>query len=279
MRSTPTGQQRWLTAAVLATLATSLGCLRKDAEPGSPAVFGGKGATPLGLQEKPLPEGAGAPEAAGPCGRSSAPNEQALLDDFEDGDNKLFKGFEREGYWYASSDNTEGSLITPVGDFAAEALPQAESSKDNRYAAHLAASGQKQWGVIWGSGLKWVRRGIKCPLNVSGFAGVRFRAKGPGTIRLSLAVPEVMPKDEGGSCKDGCYDTHGKRFVLNDTWETYDVLWDRLQQGGWGTEARFTPERLINLGINVDIKSLPIDFWVDDFELIPKAGAATKSAP
>jgi hypothetical protein len=53
------------------------------------------------------------------------------------------------------------------------------------------------------------------------------------------------------------------------------MRWEKLQQGGWGTEARFTPERILNLGINVDVKALPIDMWLDDVELIPKNAPAT----
>jgi hypothetical protein len=149
-------------------------------------------------------------------------------------------------------------------------LPAAEATRENRYAAHLIASGQKDWGAAWGTNLFWVGRGLRCPVNLSGFAGMRFRAKGPGTIRLVLAVPEVQAKEYGGVCTERCYDAHGKTFFLGDRWETYVMRWDRVQQEGWGAEARFTPARLVQLLFKVTPKSLPIDFWVDDVELIPK---------
>lgn len=236
-----------------------------------PAVFGGKGAQVAGLDEKPLPAGAGSPDALGPCGKSAPPSDAALVDDFEDGDDHIFKGFEREGYWFAASDKTEGSTISPSSPFAAELLPAAEATKENRYAVHFTAAGEKNWGVVWGAALQWTKDGLKCPLNVSSFAGVRFRAKGPGSVNVKLAVPEVTPKDQGGSCPDRCYDAHGKIFLLTDKWETYEMRWEKMQQGGWGLEARFTPERIVNITFNVDVKSLPADFWVDDVELIAKA--------
>jgi hypothetical protein len=257
-------------------LATAGGCMQHDAE--GPRVFGGQGAHVTALDEKPLPPSAGEPAALGPCGTSGPVSDARIIDDFEDGNARIFKGFQRDGFWFAASDKTEGSTITPTAPFAAELLPAAESSKDNRYAAHLTAAGEKNWGVVWGAALQWTHDGLKCPLNVSGFAGLRFRAKGPGTIRVSMAVPEVTPKEAGGTCVDRCYDAHGKLFLLGDTWDSYEMRWEKMQQGGWGTDARFTPERVVNVAINVDVKSLPIDLWLDDVELIPKAEAGAPAA-
>ena len=244
-----------------------------------PAVFGGTGASVASLDEKPLPAGAGLPQALGPCGKVGPASDAQVIDDFEDGNDRIFKGFQRDGFWFSASDKTEGSTITPMAPFVAELLPAAESSKENRYAAHLTAAGEKNWGVVWGATLNYTREGIKCPLNLSAFAGLRFRAKGAGTIRVSVAVPEVTPKDYGGTCDARCYDAHGKVFLLSETWDTYEMRWEKLQQGGWGTEARFTPERVLNLGINVDVKALPIDLWLDDVELIPKTPSSAPAAP
>lgn len=255
-----------LVPLLVSTIAALAACQAQEAK--QPAVFGGKGAS---VDEKPLPEGAGDPTALGPCGKSSPATDTLLIDDFEDGNDRIFKGFERDGFWFSAGDKTEGSTVKPEATFAADLLPTAESTKDNRFAAHFAASGQKNWGVVWGAALQWTKDGIKCPLNVSSFAGVRFRAKGPGTIRMSMAVPEVTPKEQGGTCADRCYDAHGKLFLLSEQWDTYEMRWEKMQQGGWGAEARFTPDRIVNIAINADVKNLPIDFWIDDVELIPKA--------
>jgi hypothetical protein len=256
-------------ATAIGVLGLLAGCMPQDAQ--DPTVFGGQGARVGVLDEKPLPAGAGDPAALGPCGKNGPPSQGSLIDDFEDGDGRLFKFFERDGFWFGAGDKTEGSSVSPSGTFAAELLPAVESTKENRYAAHLAASGQKEWGVVWGSALQWTSKGLKCPLNVSAFAGLRFRAKGPGKVRVSVAVPEVTPRDGGGTCTERCYDAHGKLFELSDAWDSYEMRWEKLQQGGWGTEALFTPERVVNLALNVDIKHLPIDFWIDDLELIAKS--------
>jgi hypothetical protein len=270
----------------LALLAGALGvgCVQEgrshETAPSTRAtVFGGQGAQVATADERPLPPADSGAELSGPCGRAAPASDTALLDDFEDGDGTLFKGFEREGYWFSVGDKTDGSVVKPNGKFLAELLPQAEATHENRYAAHLTASGQKDWGAAWGSTLAWVRNGVRCPLNLSAFGGVRFRAKGPDTIRVVLAVPEVQAKEYGGVCTARCYDAHGKPFVLGDRWDSYVMRWDRLQQEGWGVEARFTPARLVQFLVKVTPKSLPIDFWIDDIELIPKDGGQAGGHP
>jgi len=236
-------------------------------EAGQPAVFGGKGAQVL---ETPLP-GASAAVGSGPCAQAAPPSDVALVDDFEDDDAKPFKGYEREGWWFMASDRTPGSKLSPESKFSPERLPSAEANKENLFAAHVSASGQTEWGALFGTSLRWVKEGVRCPLNLSAFQGVKFRAKGPGTIHFKVDVPGTTPPDYGGECSKGCYDSPGKIIVLNDHWDDYVVPWDRLQQGGWGTEVRFDPARILGFGFAMDVKTLPADFWLDDLTLVPKA--------
>jgi hypothetical protein len=249
------------------------GCSSSEANK-QPPVFGGQGASIASPNEKPLPAEEKAAQAdAGPCGAKAPASDTVLLDDFEDGDAKLFKGFQREGWWYGASDNTEGSTISPMGNFTAELLAAPESTKENRFAAHLKAMGQTQWGVVWSTSLNWTNDGVRCPLNVSAFRGIKFRAKGPGTIRVAFNMPENVPPEHGGVCKKGCYDAYGKVVLLSDTWDEYTAEWTKLQQGGWGTEVRFDPTRIIALNFSADPKALPIDFWLDDIEFLPAVSA------
>jgi hypothetical protein len=67
-------------------------CAKNDA-PQNPPVFGGEGA--IVTKEQPLPAESAAPLYTGACKGLAPVSETALLDDFEDGDNKPFKGFER----------------------------------------------------------------------------------------------------------------------------------------------------------------------------------------
>jgi len=102
---------------------------------------------------------------------------------------------------------------------------------------------------------------------------VKFRAKGPATVQVRLATPATTPKENGGVCEKGCYDSHGKLFMLSDTWDEYVLRFDRVQQGGWGTEARFDPARVLDLNFLVAPKDLPADFWIDEIEFVAAAPA------
>jgi hypothetical protein len=119
---------------------SSFACVGTEAE--RPAVFGGEGAVVETPAEQPLPA-ASAPALSGPCAAARPPGDVALLDDFEDNDNKVFKAFQREGWWFSATDPTAGATLVPAGEFRPEALPETEAKPDNRYAAHLAANGQK----------------------------------------------------------------------------------------------------------------------------------------
>jgi len=238
----------------------------------SPPVFGGRGATiPEGsVADAPPPAAA----AAGPCSEPAPRGETARIDDFEDEDNKIFKAFEREGWWYTATDDTEGgAVLPPSGSFAPVPLPAEEATLHNEYAAHLTASGFEVWGATWGTTLRFTREGIKCAFNGSSFAGIRFRAKGNGTLRVNLGTPETIPVEDGGRCEERCYDTHARLVRIKPDWQVFEVRWGDLQQGGWGTQARFDPARLLNVGFNADKERLPVDVWLDDIEFLVEAGA------
>jgi hypothetical protein len=250
-----------------------------------PPVFGGQGAVIEAARDAPR-EQALAPEAlpaqkvaAGPCGAPMPLSDIALVDDFEDGDAAAFWGFQREGYWFAAGDATEGAKLSPEhGAFRPERLPLAEAHKDNVFAAHLRAEGQKDWGAVFGVTLHWANKGIRCPLNLSGFAGVRFRAKGPGTVRVAFGIPETEPSESGGTCTSGCYDLHTKAVYLGDRWDDYFVSFDRLEQGGWGTQARFDPAHVVQLQFAVRQPDLPADFWLDDVTFVTGSEAVALAA-
>ena len=246
-----------------------------------PVVFGGEGAIVGAPKELALSAADSGVESkpSGPCAAPSPVSDTALVDDFEDGDAAAFKGFQREGYWFAAADPTEGALLAPAsGSFKPDRLPVAESNRENLFAAHLKADGQKDWGAVWGVTLRWRSEGIRCPLNASAFAGVRFRAKGPGTVRVAVPVPATQPIDAGGTCTGRCYDVHGQLVVLTNRWDDYLVRWDHLEQQGWGAEARFESSRINGFQIAARPENLPADFWIDDVSFVTEAQAEALAA-
>jgi hypothetical protein len=249
--------------------ALALACEKRDGTQ-NPPVFGGEGA--VVTKEQPLPaETTTRAPYTGACKGLAPVSDTALLDDFEDGDNKPFKGFEREGWWWSAADTTEDAKLLPEkGTFAAERLPATEATNDNLFAAHFMAEGQKEWGAVWGSTLAWTNGGIKCPYNASGFGGIALRARGKGPVRVTFGLPETVGADGGGQCKERCYDDYGKILFLTPEWQEFSIPWDKLQQEGWGVQARFDPARLIQIGFKVAVKDLPVDFWIDDVRFLPK---------
>lgn len=262
-----------LGALVFACAFTTWGC--EPAAGQKEPVFGGQGAN---VQASALPGGVDESVLHGPCSPAAPPGKVTLLDDFEDADSRPFKEFQREGYWYSAADSTQGNLSPKPNAFVPEALPEAESTPQNRMAAHFVASGYSDWGVVWGTTLRWVDQGTRCPFNASEFTGLRFKAKGTGRVRVNFGMPETIPPADEGKCKERCYDTHSRVVILTEKWETYEIPWRQLQQWGWGTQAKFDPTRLLNLIFAVDGKLLPVDFWVDDIEFMA-AGVPNASAP
>jgi hypothetical protein len=243
----------------------------------APPVFGGQGAKVDEPGEVALQPGQGEVDT-GPCAKPAPPSENAMLEDFEDGDHHLFKVLDRDGWWWAAADDTAGT-ITPARDkFKPEALPEGEATPTNRYAAHLTASGFSDWGAVWGTTLEWKRDGVKCPMNASVFAGIRLRARGQGRIRLNFGTPQTVPPEQGGKCKAGCWDTHGKVIEMTPEWTQYDIPFDRLQQGGWGTQAAFDREHLLSLNFSANPDSEPVDFWIDDLAWLTAADLAASAA-
>lgn len=255
-------------------LASTAACEPKPAASPGP-VFGGQ---TTHASAQPLPSNVNDSVLRGPCSPAAPPGETVLIDDFEDGDNRPFKEFQREGYWYSAADTTPGEMSPKPNTFAAEALAEVESTPQNRMAAHFTASGYADWGVVWGTSLRWVDAGVKCPFNGSNYAGVKFRAKGNGRIRVNFGIPETIPKEYDGTCTERCYDTHSRVVLLTPEWETYEVPWAQLQQWGWGTQARFDATRVLSLQFAVDGKNLPVDFWLDDVAFIEQTPTASPAA-
>lgn len=260
-----------VSSCLVGMCAIAVACEPKPAATPGP-VFGGE---VTATDARPLPANMNESILNGPCSPAAPASETLLIDDFEDGDNRPFKEFQREGYWYSAGDTTPGEMSPKPNTFAAEPLPDSESTPQNRMAAHLSASGYSDWGVVWGTSLRWVDAGVKCPFNGSKFAGVRFRARGTGRVRVNVGIPETIPKEYDGVCVERCYDTHSRVVLLTPDWETYEVPWVELQQWGWGTQARFDATRILSLQFAVDGKNLPVDFWLDDVAFI----AASNTAP
>lgn len=265
----------------LVLLAFGFACASPSPSDTETPVFGGVGA----VVEVPAPSEDAAKgdsaAAAGPCTLPRPVGDHALIDDFEDGDGRAFKAFARDAWWWAASDGTPGSTLSPApGQFKPELRddPPATSTTQrgevpradaNMYAAHFVASGQTDWGASWGTTLRWLGDGLKCPYNASGYAGVRFVARGTQPVFLQVSTPATTPLDaELGECKASCWDSFTRLIPLTPEWQQFMVPFASLQQRGFGTEVRFDPARVLGVMFQASPNQLPADFWVDDLAFV-----------
>jgi len=174
-----------------------------------------------------------------------------LIDDFEDGDAYAKAGNGLDGFWYAYSDHTAGTISPPDGS---QITPAFMGAAGTTRSAHIVGSGFTGFGA----GLILWPNSQHCGFDVSALRGIGFWIKGSTSpVRMSLATPQTLdPKYCGTSTK--CKDFYAATFALTSTWTHYTVAWSSLKQGGWGTPVAFVPSQLLyiqfDFGPNLDFE-------------------------
>ena len=169
-------------------------------------------------------------------------------------------------------------MSPPSEQFAPVKLLPPVATKVNLYAAHLTAAGYRNWGAVWGTSLNWAKDGFAVRSMRRGFAGVKFRAKGPGLIKIQFGMPETVPVEYGGTCKSNCYSLARHAGAARRQVGRLHRAVGSLAARRWGAEARFDPARLLNLNFAVLSKDLPSDFWLDDVKFVTQAEANERAA-
>lgn len=264
----------WISAALgVAWLATACGEQKSSSAPRTGGASGSAGAGGI-VDAVPVAGKSGAGGAGGAGGGSGGeltdaclttpPGKLALIDDFDDGDSVAAFEPEREAYWFTIIDDTEGTL-EPSGEF----LPVADGYRGSK-SAHVSASGFSDWGAALAVNLSH-KTALRCPFNASGFAGLRFVARGHGRIRVQLGMPEVVEKEFGGKCDSAagqaCYDNHGIFITLEEDFTRYELPWEKLMQRGFGDAVAFNPKTIMMLHFSMEPADLPVDLWLDQVEL------------
>jgi hypothetical protein len=172
--------------------------------------------------------------------------EVTLIDDLEHPD--------RRALWIESNDGTPGG--TQQTDF--------EDDGSGMIAVHSLGSGFEDWGTTLTLSIA-ADEDNSYDLVYSG--GVRFRAKGSGRVGVSASVKGVVGIDQGGSCIEGCYDSHRHDVTLTDEWEVYEIPWEGFSQAGWGTPVHLQAQDVLTLNWSVVAHDMPYEFWLDDIEL------------
>jgi hypothetical protein len=181
----------------------------------------------------------------------------ALVDDLETGD--------APSDWFAVNDGSGQQFPLPC---AIRSPLAGERGTNNAWAMHtygFSAAGF-QWAMI-GRHLRGPL-GCKAPIDARGFSGIRFWAKGPGTIRVAVATVVTTALEHGGTCRALCYDNHQTNVELSRAWATYEVPFGELVQLGYGTPVQLDPSQILDVTWGpVDSTGFGgqcFDFWIDD---------------
>jgi hypothetical protein len=192
---------------------------------------------------------------------------KAVLDDLEDGDDKIADVDRRGGPWYTYVDD-EGSSIKaadkelPAGDL----LPVEGGASQSKYAVHVSAklASDKHSSTYAGVGLNLTNP--IAPYDLTPATGVCFSVKGEGFVRFQ--VTDVNTAPEGGRCKE-CNNHFGENLPLAPEWEEHCVKFSDLSQiYGWGErQPALSPDGALALQWLVMVPDEPCDLWLDNVRL------------
>jgi hypothetical protein len=158
---------------------------------------------------------------------------------------------EHSGDFYTYKTEQAGNKIKPdeEDDFCSGLVKGgAEGSKGSLHITGVAATGGDGVGLVGEFESKNNKLQVR---DFSKSEGISLWAKGKATMLVSLAMPELIPEDEGGTCKDKCYDYHGFDIDVNSTsWKKFTIPFVDLNQGGWGKAVKFNPAKVAKLQID-----------------------------
>jgi len=201
-----------------------------------------------------------------PRGLGAAPN--GLIDDAEDGDNRVSLSEGRGGYWWSAHDD-RGSSIEPTGHFTMFEGGAHGSKFAARVTGKTAPHDDKSWGAVVGFSLVDAH-GL---YDASKYAGLSFFAKTgeKSGSRVRLKVADVNTHPDGRVCKESCYNDFGKDFDLSHDWQEYQVTFAELkQQEGWGDPRppSLTPKQLVQIAWHLMTPGVEFDLYLDDVRFL-----------
>jgi hypothetical protein len=197
------------------------------------------------------------------CASGMKPAADGLVDDLEDGNNRIAELAGRGGYWWDAKDD-KGSTIEPSGGAALFIEGGANGSK---YAAHVSgqtATGDKAWGAV--VGLRLAEHSL---YDAAKYAGVSFFARvgEKSESKVRLKVGDLNTQPDGMVCKEGCYNDFGKDFSFSHDWQEYQVSFAEMtQQDGWGDPRppAITPSKLVQVAWHLTTPGASFDLYLDD---------------
>jgi hypothetical protein len=203
--------------------------------------------------------GTGGATGTGGCG--------ALIDDMEAGTGRICSGSGRVGLWFTYIDSSSTSAIAPVTTGAA--LPELLSTPrgTSQYAMHMKGYYSTYAGIaVWLN--KSTFSGSTGVYNASAYTGIRFWAKGTGSLIVVGQMASTEQTTYGGSCTLGTTcagDSYTYGLLSSTTWTQISVPFTSLKGG---TVSPFDPTGIWSLEFQyysaTSLAGASFDLWVDD---------------
>jgi hypothetical protein len=208
--------------------------------------------------------GAGSTGSAG-----SAPGNESVIDNMEDGDGSILTDSGRKGAWYTYNDETATGTQTPEVGLPFEMAPLNPPRDGSNFAANTKGSGFDTWGSGFGFDLNNAGAGAaKGAYDASKYSGISFWAKvgsgSVGAIRVNLGDKNTTP--EGGICEAAkCSDDFGKDITVGNDWKQYSIKFSEMGQVGWSMVLLPAIEKSAIYSVHFQTgKGSTFDIWIDD---------------
>jgi expansin (peptidoglycan-binding protein) len=209
------------------------------------------------------------PNTAANCGVADpASIREELVDDAESGSGAI-SGTGRVGKWFASNDKSTQQIPADAANFSVGAGIEGPGAAGSMYAVHstLTVPANSPWGgviqVDFSSPRGAKDASDRKPYDASAFSGVKFLAKGSGSVQVQVLSANIVPSSQGGTCNDKCYDAHSTSLTLTSDWKEVRVPFASLAQSGVGAAAPFTANAIIGFAIKAAVGGA-YDVWVDN---------------
>lgn len=197
----------------------------------------------------------------------------ALIDDLEDGDGLIAEVGGRNGSWWLTTDDSDGT-IEPAPNMQTPPERILGGRCDSSYAIRVTGADYTDWGAVLSIGLRF--DAAQLPVDLSDFKGISFWARTgeqhSSSMRIQFQDSTTHP--EGGLCSEGsggsddCWDGWGTEIApLGEDWQLYRIRFSSLAQRNYGLAGEaFDTENVYAIDFNIEPNSV-FDFWVDDLWL------------
>jgi len=191
-----------------------------------------------------------------------------LIDDGEDGNNRIRLNEGRNGYW--STFGPAACSVSPTNTMATRFMTAVSGeSGTGDFALHFTSKG----GADDSCGVGFDLVNPKDIYDGSAYSGISFGARsdaGEQTVYVKISTAGTDPAfdecdpDAAIDSPEQCYDHYFAEIALDDTYREYTVAFTDLIQEGWGFEPPHGFDATEIVGVQWVAKPGTANIWIDD---------------